>query len=114
MNNPKSYEFTFLYLINKCILLFKYIEIHDKKAILNEIKLFINKLQEIFSKADFRDSIEKKNKIFEINIRYHHNIIELIELCIKYDCLMSLGSNAHTTQEVGLIYNYLKKNYGKN
>lgn len=64
MNNFKSHEFTFLYLINKCILLFKYIEINDQKNILYEIKLFINKLQEIFSKADFKDSIEKKNKIF--------------------------------------------------
>jgi histidinol phosphatase-like PHP family hydrolase len=56
----------------------------------------------------------KKDKIFEINIRYHHNILELIELCIKYDCLISLGSNAHSTQEIGLIYNYLKRNYEKN
>jgi hypothetical protein len=76
MNNFKSHEFTFLYLINKCILLFKYIEINDKKNILYEIKLFINKLQEIFSKGDFKDSIEKKNKIFEILIQYFQKIID--------------------------------------
>lgn len=86
MNHSKSNEFTFLYLINKCILLFKYIEIHDKKNILTEIKLFINKLQEIFSKADFKDSIEKKNKIFEILIQYFQKIIhEKIYNLIKYN-----------------------------
>lgn len=76
MNNFKSHEFTFLYLINKCILLFKYIETDEKKKILYEIKLFINKLQEIFSKADFKSSTEKKNKIFEILIEYFQKIID--------------------------------------
>ena len=32
MDNSKSYEFTFLYLVNKCILLFKYIDIKYQKA----------------------------------------------------------------------------------
>ena len=42
MDNYKSYEFTFLYLINKCILLFKYIDTIYQKEILNDIKKFIN------------------------------------------------------------------------
>ena len=75
MNNYKSNEFNFSFLVNKCILLFKYIKIDDKKKILNEIKLFINKLHEIFSKADFKDPNQKKNKIFEILIEYFQKII---------------------------------------
>ena len=38
-DNFKSYEFTFLYLINKCILLFKYININYQKEILYDIKI---------------------------------------------------------------------------
>ena len=76
MDNFKSYEFTFLYLINKCILLFKYIDIKYQKEILYEIKIFINKLQEIFSKADFKNSNDKKNKILEILIDYFEKIID--------------------------------------
>ena len=63
MDNFKSYEFTFLYLINKCILLFKYIDNNYQKDILHDIKNFINKLQEIFSTIDFKNNIDKKNKI---------------------------------------------------
>ena len=77
MDNFKSYEFTFLYLINKCILLFKYINNTYQKEILHNIKLFINKLEEIFSNADFKDNEEKKNKILEILINYFENLIDI-------------------------------------
>jgi hypothetical protein len=76
MDNFKSYEFTFLYLINKCILLFKYIDINNQKDIFSNIKLFVNKLQEIFSKADFKNSNDRKNKILEILINYFNNLID--------------------------------------
>jgi len=75
MNDFKSHEFNFLYLVNKTILLFKYIDINDKQKILYEIKLFINKLQEIFLKADFNNPNDKKNKIYEILIQYFQKII---------------------------------------
>jgi hypothetical protein len=75
MNEIKSFEYTFFHLINKCILLFKYIDIVYQKEILDDIKKFINKLQEIFSKADFKTSEEKKNKILEVLIHYFENII---------------------------------------
>jgi hypothetical protein len=75
MDNYKSYEFTFLYLINKCILLFKYIENTEQKNILNEIKNFISKLQEIFSTNEYTNSIDKKNKILEILIDYFEKLI---------------------------------------
>ena len=76
MSNYKSYEFIFLYLINKCILLFKYIDNIYQKNILQEIKIFINKLNEIFSTADFKNNDEKKNKILEILINYFEKIID--------------------------------------
>jgi hypothetical protein len=75
MYKSKSYEFNFFFLINKCILLFKYIDNEYQKEILNEIKLFINKLQEIFSKADFNSSNDKKNKILELLINYFDSLI---------------------------------------
>ena len=76
MNDTKSCEYNFFYLINKCILLFKYIDTTYQKEILNDIKIFINKLQEIFSKADFKSNEEKKNKILEILIHYFKKIID--------------------------------------
>ena len=76
MDSLKSYEFTFLYLINKCILLFKYISNKDQQDILYNIKIFISKLQEIFSKHDFKDCSEKKNKILEILIKFFEKIID--------------------------------------
>ena len=77
MDNYKSYEFTFLYLINKCILLFKYTDYSNQKEILTNIKLFINKLQEIFSNNNFNVDInQRKNKILEILISYFEYIID--------------------------------------
>jgi len=76
MDNLKSYEFIFLYLINKCILLFKYIENQDQKEILYDIKIFINKLKDIFSLPNFENNINKKNKILQILIEYFEKIIE--------------------------------------
>jgi hypothetical protein len=76
MDNQKSYEFTFLYLINKCILLFKYINNDNQQEILQGIKIFINKLYEIFSKTDFNDNNEKKNKILEVLIKFFEKIID--------------------------------------
>ena len=64
----------------------------------------------------FEELIKKtasEKKVFEINIGYHLNVLELIELCLKNNCLISIGSNAHTIQEVGKINNFLKKEYEK-
>ena len=77
MDKSKSYEFTFLYLVNKCILLFKYIDIKYQKDILQDIKIFINNLEGIFSKAGFDNNKEKKNKIFEILIKYFEKLIDI-------------------------------------
>ena len=52
MDNTKSYNFKFLILINKCILLFNYIDVIYQKEILNDIKIFVLKLKEKFSNKD--------------------------------------------------------------
>jgi len=99
MDNFKSYQFTFLYLMNKCLLLFKYIDTFYQKEILNEIKVFINKLQEIFAKSDFKNNIEKKNKIFELLIDYFKIIIDkkiynLINSTNRAEIIASVEKNA--------------------
>ena len=99
MDNFKSYQFTFLYLMNKCLLLFKYIDTFYQKEILNEIKVFINKLQEIFAKSNFKNNIEKKNKIFELLIDYFKIIIDkkiynLINSTNRAEIIASVEKNA--------------------
>ena len=44
----------------------------------------------------------KKNKIFEVNYRYHKNPKILIDKCIKNKTKLSLGSNAHSKEEEGI------------
>lgn len=72
----KSNEFTYLYLINKCTLLFKYINNNLQKEIISDIKIFINKLQQIFLVNDTNINETKKDKILEILIQYLEKIIE--------------------------------------
>ena len=43
MDSKKSNEYNFIFLMNKCILLYNYIDIYYQKDILNDIKSFINK-----------------------------------------------------------------------
>ena len=113
MDNFKSYEFTFLYLINKCILLFKYIDNNYQKDILHDIKIFINKLQNIFSTIDFKNNTDKKNKILEVLINYFEKIIDnkiyiLINNVNKNVIISEVEKNA-----LLLCENYEKKNINK-
>jgi hypothetical protein len=70
MNNIENYKKDFLFLLNKCILLFKYIDINVQHEILNEIKLYIQKLNTISS--IYKDKI----KIFQILIEYFNILID--------------------------------------
>ena len=45
----------------------------------------------------------KKNKIFEVNYRYHKNPKILIDKCLKNKTQISLGSNAHSKEELAKI-----------
>ncbi len=116
MDNFKSYEFTFLYLINKCILLFKYIDNNHQKEILYDIKIFINKLQELFSKADFRNNEDKKNKILEILITYFEKIIDekiynLINNDDKDNIIIEIEKNALSICENNEKKQHILKSY---
>ena len=112
-DNYKSYEFTFLYLINKCILLFKYIDNEYQKEILNDIKLFINKIQDFFLKIDFKTNEEKKNKILDLLIDYFETIIDkkIYDLIID-DNKEAIIQEAEKSAFL-LCENYEKKNNGK-
>ena len=49
---------------------------------------------------------KKKEKIFEINFRYHYDYKSLTNLCLKKKCLFSYGSNSHSTHDLEI---YAKK-----
>ena len=52
---------------------------------------------------------KKNNKVFEINLHYHKKIYKkLIKLCLKNNCFMSFGSNAHHIKD---IKNFHKLDY---
>ena len=88
MDNTKSYNFKFLILINKCILLFNYIDIVYQKEILNDIKNFILKLKENYQKKDitmlealiYYFKILINDKIYKLlNIQDRENIIKEVD-----------------------------------
>ena len=120
MDIIKSNEFNFLYLINKCILLFKYISNEHQKNILIDIKIFIHKLEEKFSKVNFSNNILKKNKILEVLIEYFKNIIEKkIYKLINNDSIITIIDNVNNkafeicnnkinTPDPGKDYNYME------
>ena len=60
---------------------------------------------------DFIEIIKKAAKTgtaIEINSHYHNNLWEIIDWCNEYGALISLGSNAHSIDEVGNINIALK------
>lgn len=46
---------------------------------------------------------KKNDKVFEVNYRYHKNPKLLINKCIENSTKISLGSNAHSKNELGKI-----------
>lgn len=48
----------------------------------------------------------RNNKIFEINFHYHKNYKKLIDECIKQKTYFSIGSNAHTKNNIGKIKSF--------
>ena len=82
MDEKKTPQFQFLLLINKCILLFEYVDTYYQQEILNNIKIFIKNLEELFSKKKFDNKIEKKNKILDVLITYFEKLIyeEIVQI----------------------------------
>jgi hypothetical protein len=76
MDSKKSNEYNFIFLMNKCILLYNYIDTCYQKDILNDIKSFINKLEDIVSLKKFNSIEDKKNNILIILNKYLNKLIE--------------------------------------
>jgi hypothetical protein len=76
MDSKKSNEYNFIFLMNKCILLYNYIDTYYQKDILNDIKSFINKLTDVVSLKKFHSFEDKKNNILIILNKYLNKIIE--------------------------------------
>ena len=76
MNIRDNNEYNFLFLMNKCVLLFNYIDVYYQKEILTDIKYFIKRLGEIYENKKF-DSIEdKKYNILNGLNKYLSKIID--------------------------------------
>ena len=98
MDSKKSNEYNFIFLMNKCILLYNYIDIYYQKDILNDIKSFINKLTDIVSLKKFHSIEDKKNNILIILNKYLNKIIE--------DKMFHLFEETHTEE---IFYDIEKK-----
>jgi putative hydrolase len=55
--------------------------------------------------------LSKNNKIFELNCAYHNNFYlkQLLNLCLKHNCLISIGSNAHDLESIAIIQKRLNE-----
>jgi putative hydrolase len=51
----------------------------------------------------------EKNVAFEVNSKYHPDLWSLIKICKKTRSLISIGSDAHSTVEVGRVIRELEK-----
>ena len=70
------------------------------------IKRFgINPPEELFDEIIML--CKKYGKIFEINSRYHKQPKNLIRKCINSETLISIGSNAHSKNELGEVLNLI-------
>jgi putative hydrolase len=57
----------------------------------------------------------ENNKVVELNSaeRYRHVFPVIFQRCMELDCLVSIGSDAHTTDKLGHVVSFLR-NYIKN
>ena len=51
----------------------------------------------------------KRNVAIEVNAAYHSNFWQIVDWCRDNDAMVSLGSDAHSIQEVGSIVNMLAR-----
>ncbi len=71
-----SSETQFIFLIHKTLLSFPYFEVDIQKIILDDIKVFIQKLTNLFSNSNNINPQEKRSKIIEVLVKYldrYHN-----------------------------------------
>lgn len=57
----------------------------------------------------------ENNKVVELNSaeRYRHAFPIIFQRCVELDCLVSIGSDAHTTDRLGHVVNHLRKYLNK-
>ena len=75
MDFKESQDYNFIFNINKCILLFNYIDIYYQKEILSDIKYFVSRLGNIYENKKFNSIEEKKENILNIFNKYLFKII---------------------------------------
>jgi putative hydrolase len=64
------------------------------------------------TEADFKKVIKKASETgvaIEVNPYYHNNLWEIIDWCQDFGTLISLGSNAHKTSQVGWVNRVLSE-----
>ena len=76
MNIRENNEYNFLFLMNKCVLLFNYIDIYYQKEVLTDIKYFIKRLGEIYENKKFDSVEDKKYNILNGLNKYLSKIID--------------------------------------
>ena len=69
-------EYNFLFLMNKCVLLFNYIDIYYQKEVLTDIKYFIKRLCDIYETKKFNSVHDKKYSVLNVLNKYLTKIID--------------------------------------
>jgi len=69
-------EYNFLFLMNKCVLLFNYIDIYYQKEVLTDIKYFIKRLCDIYETKKFNSVQDKKHNVLNVLNKYLTKIID--------------------------------------
>ena len=69
-------EYNFLFLMNKCVLLFNYIDIYYQKEVLTDIKYFIKRLCDIYETKKFNSIHDKKYSVLNVLNKYLTKIID--------------------------------------
>ena len=69
-------EYNFLFLMNKCVLLFNYIDIYYQKEVLTDIKYFIKRLCDIYETKKFNSVHDKKHSVLNVLNKYLTKIID--------------------------------------
>lgn len=76
MNIMENNEYNFLFLMNKCVLLFNYIDIYYQKEVLTDIKYFIKRLSDIYETKKFNSVHDKKYSVLNVLNKYLAKIID--------------------------------------
>jgi hypothetical protein len=71
-NSMKKHQL--LYLFHKCSMLYTHISKEGQRDTLDQIQLFIQKVESYFQKTDFQNSEEKREKIFSLILPFFEKL----------------------------------------